>query len=201
MEKRSFSRRAVTLIAAFAALNATAFLHNARAQAAFEARAPLHALQDAKPRAKRGKLGPMLTSANGGVILGWDVDQNGNDGLLAEGDKKASILALCTPPAPRAQRARFLPSSRPPTARSMPRATCISTVERTVKQWSQRSPAAFRVRVFRPFQPVIRSGFPARSELQKKARSRSSTRAATPKSTHIIRRAKAASAIPWSSPR
>ncbi|MBV9102912.1 MAG: hypothetical protein JO060_04925 [Candidatus Eremiobacteraeota bacterium] len=40
----------------------------------------------------RGKIGPILTTAHGGLMVGWDVDQNGNDGLLAEADQNVSIL-------------------------------------------------------------------------------------------------------------
>jgi hypothetical protein len=35
-------------------------------------------------RAQGGSLGPIVTSQFGGQIFGWDIDQNGNDGLLTE---------------------------------------------------------------------------------------------------------------------
>jgi hypothetical protein len=42
------------------------------------------ALQGADVRRNAGALGPVVTSQFGGQIFGWDIDQNGNDGVLTE---------------------------------------------------------------------------------------------------------------------
>ena len=42
------------------------------------------AAQEANMRRSGGSLGPVVTSQFGGQIFGWDMDQNGNDGVLTE---------------------------------------------------------------------------------------------------------------------
>jgi hypothetical protein len=37
-------------------------------------------------------LGPVLSTAHGGVVIGWDISQQGSAGLLAEANQTESIL-------------------------------------------------------------------------------------------------------------
>jgi hypothetical protein len=46
--------------------------------------APSPAVQGVDVRRGVGALGPVVTSQFGGQIFGWDIDQNGNDGVLTE---------------------------------------------------------------------------------------------------------------------